>query len=194
LLASGPAVYHELLLRLVDNVPPTLPLPVTIVDLPHLWWVSLVLVAFTWFQPLLLRLNSRRIVAWSAVFGVTPMVWASALPGGFYGFLDLFPWIAGATAGLTASLMLMGQRTRCGMGLIAGLAYVFGVLVAGAFVWRVPAVDFHPLGSLRELTSMIGLMGAGVRALLTIMVGNITFGLPLIFWTRPILSRVSEAP
>jgi len=191
----GKGIYHSFQL-VAGEVPFGLPLPVDSRDLPEIWWASLTLFAFTWFQPLLLRLDSNRTTAWIAVFTASPIVGAMIHYQKLAGFMALFPYIVGITSALTSSLLLIGQRTRPWLGLLAGFAFMLGLLSASAYVsglrgrpepWaglttrHVDLLDgmafaLYPMTLVSELRP----------SLLVIMFGNVLFGLPLIFGTAPI--------
>jgi hypothetical protein len=161
-------------------------LPVPLVQLPitpgHLggaWSISLWLIAFTWFQPLLLRLDAMRSLAWIVGFFVSPVIAVMANPDGLYGLPRLLP-LVGSTAAITSTLLLIGQRSRPWLGLLGGLAYGVGLLLESART-RAPLVgiDVQWLPSLEFSVFRASLAS-------TILVGNLVFALPLIFGTKPI--------
>jgi hypothetical protein len=193
----GTGLYHGLL-HVADELPRRLPLPIHVIDLPEVWWVSLIMFAFMWFQPLLLRLDSSRTCAWIAAFTVSPVIGAMVHYQKLAGFIALFPYIVGTTAALTSTLLLIGQRTRPWLGFLAGLAVMLGLLAASAYVF---ALRGGPESWAGVTSSNVGLPGlypmvvvSAVRpSLLVIMFGNVLFGLPLIFGTKPITRHVVHA-
>jgi hypothetical protein len=131
------------MLYAVNNLPPGLLQPARIVNLPDVWWWSVFLVAFTWFQPVLLRLDFKRSLAWVAVFAATPSIAVMAHPDGLYGWFSLHPWIIGTVAALTSTALLIGQRTRPWCGLLGGIAYgAYSNDLAFAFPYIVANVLF----------------------------------------------------
>lgn len=155
-----------------DKLPPGFPLPIPRAYLANLWSWSVTMLGFTWFQPLLLRLDFKRSFAWIAVFTVAPLLGQISYPEGIYGMF--------AIAAVASTLLLIGQRTRPWFGLIAGWTYVSGALGASVYVF------FGPLRYGNRVSSVI-LIG------FVIMAANVLFGVPLIFGTKPLARRIAEA-
>jgi hypothetical protein len=178
-------------------------------ELNAVCWVSLMLLAFTWFQPLLLGLDSKRTCGWITLFAVTPVIAMMALPERLDDFFAFFPMIVGTTAVLAATLLPFGQRTRHWLGFLAGLAFTLGFVVASAYVFGLFGGSESWAELLSELRFMIAVFGypdatplnfhpkGGVPSLIpglvVMMVANVLFGIPLIFGTKPIARRGAES-
>lgn len=192
----GKGVY-QIFQVVAHEVPLGLPLPVDPGDLPEIWWASSILLAFTWFQPLLLRLDSNRTTAWIAVFTVLPIIGAMIQYQNVAGFMALFPYVVGITAALTSSLLLIGQRTRPWLGLFAGVAFMLGLLAASEYVSELRGRPEPWAGLTIRNADLFDyalypmtLVSALRPSLSVIMFGNVLFGLPLIFGTTPTKTKI----
>ena len=90
------------------------------IDLSLVWDWSVSVFALTWFQPVLLRLDRKRGVAWIVGFTAWP-----AIVGLLFGFdweYVHFAHFMFAISALTAVLLLKGQRTRPWLGVIAAFS------------------------------------------------------------------------
>jgi len=95
------------------------------IDLSLVWDWSVSVFALTWFQPVLLRLDRKRGVAWIVGFTAWP-----AIVGLLFGFdweYVHFAHFMFAISALTAVLLLKGQRTRPWLGVIAAFGYLIGM-------------------------------------------------------------------
>ncbi len=104
-----------------DMIPETPSIQVA--DLGDAWETSVWLFLFTWFQPLLLRLDGKRTIAWIAGFTGTPVLGVLFHPYGLYFFMAHFAWLLGGAAAVISTALLYGQRTPPWFGIPAGFFY-----------------------------------------------------------------------
>jgi hypothetical protein len=127
----------------------------------EVWDISAFLLALVWFHPILLQLRPMRAVAWIAAITVTPAIFALCNPRTLPSSLEFILFLS---VSLT-SLVLIGQRTRPWMSIIAGTACV------------------NSLGAIVISRALFN----GVRTpLLAITFANVVVGAVLLYGTRRI--------
>jgi hypothetical protein len=109
-------------------------LPFSNLNLLFIGETALVLFQFSWFHPVILRLELKSYAPWLAGIMMPPVALAMLFIFRVASWIwDYLPYITGVTAALTATptLLLSGSRTRPWIGVLAGIAYGVGVKAGG---------------------------------------------------------------